>query len=362
MTVTATNTSHFSTLAQVHFLKEADWIVVMDGGSVVRQGTWSDVMDIDISQYVSPEASDDDLDGQSEQKEMEFGNDEDIPYIDDVPEHSNGYTKLRRLESKKSLSRISSVASIDEATLIEQTDDRDEEKNSKKIHFVKVFYEYFRAGASPLVLIAIVIYLLFSQAVTSGSDLFLTFWTNQELLRSQGDATAFETTDGLYIYGFLILAVIFVTLSRGFIFFAVCMRSSKRLHDKSFLCLLHSPMRFFDLNPSGRILNRFSKDMGACDELLPRAIVDAAQVMMPTRVSDAKLTVIDFFDPQNLLVMLGVLILIGITSSGYAFFVALIAAIILYGLILRLYLRPAKDLKRLEGISKHTYIATTRCD
>jgi ATP-binding cassette subfamily C (CFTR/MRP) protein 4 len=263
---------------QVHFLKEADWIVVMDAGRVIRQGTWGDVMDIELEQYVAPESNDDDnLDGRTEAVENDDEED-DIPYIDDdVPEHASGYMKLRTTtDAKKPLSRFSSANSVAEQ---EESEERDEEKSATKIRFAKVFYEYFRAGASPLVLLAIVIYLLFSQAVTSGSDLFLTFWTNQELLRLHGEHTVLtQTTDGLYIYGFLILAVIFVTLSRGFVFFAVCMRASKKLHDRSFLCLLHSPMRFFDLNPTGRILNRFSKDMGAVDELLPKAIIEAVQV------------------------------------------------------------------------------------
>lgn len=37
-------------------------------------------------------------------------------------------------------------------------------------------------------------------------------------------------------------------------------------------------MRFFDVNPSGRIMNRFSKDMGTIDELLPKVLIDAIQV------------------------------------------------------------------------------------
>lgn len=37
-------------------------------------------------------------------------------------------------------------------------------------------------------------------------------------------------------------------------------------------------MRFFDTNPSGRIMNRFSKDMGAIDEFLPKALLDSSQV------------------------------------------------------------------------------------
>lgn len=282
---------------QVHFLKEADWIIVMDKGSVVRQGTWSDVMDIDLQQYVSshPPTTDDDDGGDDNKIQAsgprteieEYEEDEEIPYIDDDLPQGNKkrkYTKLKTSGSKKSLSRLSIASSTNELNLElrgeeeDEQEENDEEKSEKKIHFAKVFYEYFRAGASVPILLFIVIFLLFSQFITSASDYFVTFWTNQELLRLQGEDTLFTSKDGLYIYFFLILAVITVTLSRGFIFFAVCMRSSKKLHDKSFMRLLHSPMRFFDLNPAGRILNRFSKDMGAVDELLPKAIIDAAQV------------------------------------------------------------------------------------
>lgn len=44
--------------------------------------------------------------------------------------------------------------------------------------------------------------------------------------------------------------------------------------------ILAATMRFFDTNPSGRILNRFSKDMGVVDEILPRMFLDSIQVYM----------------------------------------------------------------------------------
>lgn len=258
---------------QVHFLKDADWIVVMDQGKVLRQGTYNDVMDIDLTQFVSPVVSEDDLD-----EDQTVVDDEDIPYIDDAPGSSKGYAKLKTSDPVKSPSRSSIVSSVGDVSTNEESEARQEENSETRIPFYKVFWQYFRAGASLCVLISIVIFLLFSQLVTSGSDYFVTFWTNQEFVRLLGEPTAFSTTDGLIIYGLLIVAVVAVTLSRGFIFFAVCMRASKKLHDKSFLSLLHSPMRFFDTNPSGRILNRFSKDMGAVDELLPKAIIEATQV------------------------------------------------------------------------------------
>lgn len=54
--------------------------------------------------------------------------------------------------------------------------------------------------------------------------------------------------------------------------------------------------------------------------------------------------------------MSGILILIALTSSGPTFTIALFGAVILYGLILKLYLQTAQDLKRLDGISKFVFL------
>lgn len=78
----------------------------------------------------------------------------------------------------------------------------------------------------------------------------------------------------------------------------------------------------------GRILNRFSKDMGAIDELLPKSMMEAIQIMM---------------------VMSGILIMVFIVTPWMIF-----PTIVLGGLfysIRIIYLASAQDIKRLEGIS-----------
>lgn len=84
--------------------------------------------------------------------------------------------------------------------------------------------------------------------------------------------------ESIYIYSGFIAGAILVTLLRSFTFFKVAMMASKKLHSKMFGALLQAPMRFFDTNPSGRVLNRFSKDMGCIDEFLPRVMLEAIQV------------------------------------------------------------------------------------
>ncbi|KAJ8929218.1 hypothetical protein NQ314_018097 [Rhamnusium bicolor] len=42
--------------------------------------------------------------------------------------------------------------------------------------------------------------------------------------------------------------------------------------------IVYATMRFFNINPSGRILNRFSKDVGVLDETLPLTFLDTVEV------------------------------------------------------------------------------------
>lgn len=82
----------------------------------------------------------------------------------------------------------------------------------------------------------------------------------------------------LDIYSALMGFVIILTFARSIMFVLACMKSSIHLHNNMFHHLLQSYMRFFDTNPSGRILNRFSKDMGIMDEIIPRTMLEAIQV------------------------------------------------------------------------------------
>ena len=48
--------------------------------------------------------------------------------------------------------------------------------------------------------------------------------------------------------------------------------ASRVIHRRLLVNILRLPMSFFDTTPSGRILNRFSKDIYTVDELLPRSV------------------------------------------------------------------------------------------
>lgn len=93
-------------------------------------------------------------------------------------------------------------------------------------------------------------------------------------------ATAqWSTETCLYIGGVLVISLFFIALTRSIAFYKLAMMCSQKIHDNLFSKVIGTTMRFFDTNSSGRILNRFSKDLGSIDELLPKVILDASQVI-----------------------------------------------------------------------------------
>lgn len=108
------------------------------------------------------------------------------------------------------------------------------------------------------------------------------------------------------------------------------MRSSVGLHNRMFTSITRATMRFFNTNSSGRILNRFSKDIGAIDEQLPSAMIDSLQIGF---------------------VLVGIVSIVGVANPWLLVPTALIAIVFYFLRIF--YLATSRNAKRLEGISKY---------
>ena len=93
--------------------------------------------------------------------------------------------------------------------------------------------------------------------------------------------------------------------------------------------VLKAPVLFFDTNPIGRILNRFSRDIGIMDELLPRDFLDAVQL---------------------LLFCIGAVVLPSILNPWII--LPAIPLIITFILIGRYYVATSRDVRRLEGVNR----------
>lgn len=133
----------------------------------------------------------------------------------------------------------------------------------------------------------------------------------------------------IYAYTGIVFSIFLVALVRSFFYYHICLRSSKNIHNAAFSALLRTSMKFFDLNPSGRILNRFAKDTAAMDENLPRAMLDSGQILLS--IAGA--------------------LFITCAVNPIFFIPAMFVGFVSY-LIRKVYLKTSKNIKRLEGMSK----------
>lgn len=76
----------------------------------------------------------------------------------------------------------------------------------------------------------------------------------------------------------LVPAVICLATVRAILCFSCTIAASQRLHDQMTMAVLRAKIEFFDTNPAGRILNRFSADVGSNDDQLPSALSDTATI------------------------------------------------------------------------------------
>lgn len=133
----------------------------------------------------------------------------------------------------------------------------------------------------------------------------------------------------MYIYSTITALTIIVTLVRSATFFVACMRASRNLHDNMFRSVSRAIMRFFNTNTSGRILNRFSKDLGQVDELLPIALIDVLQIGLS---------------------LLGIVVIVAISNPWLMIPTVLIS--IIFWWLRVIYVHTGRNVKRLEGVSK----------
>lgn len=101
---------------------------------------------------------------------------------------------------------------------------------------------------------------------------------NSALPTTVSDAENNVRQELVLFYAVILSATFIVYLMRTFGYFRMCLRISLRLHDRLFRGITRATMYFFNTNSSGRILNRFSKDIRTVDTDLPRTLLDCLAV------------------------------------------------------------------------------------
>eukprot|EP01051_Picozoa_sp_SAG22_P008635 SAG22_NODE_669_length_7994_cov_2.526536_5_plen_524_part_00 len=129
---------------------------------------------------------------------------------------------------------------------------------------------------------------LLTQATKILCDVWVAFWaeSSDPLSRAEGTTGALDMpfiddpraiSGGEYVQYFACLtaAVFVLAVMRSLAFTSVVLSSANKIHIDMFTAVLDSPTVFFESNPLGRILNRFSNDLDRVDTELPKQGMDA---------------------------------------------------------------------------------------
>ncbi|KAK0161584.1 hypothetical protein PV327_010040 [Microctonus hyperodae] len=321
---------------QLQYIKGVDGIIVVEHGNIRQFTNYLDLLS-QCPEYTTLLAA---------ESAIESG--------DDTLSHEKNNMR-RKLSVASTRSRTPDVSGGD--TDNEDDDDINEaqdniEATSRGIIKGSIFIKYFKSGGNWCFIIAVGVLFILTQFITSANDYFIPILVNEEESRYYSFTRINNSTNTsnlneqfnnstsslhnyniepalnyIYIYTVLVILIFIIGITRSFLFYILCMSSSQSLHDKSFEGLIRTGMRFFDTNPSGRILNRFSKDIGAIDELLPKSLLDAGQITM---------------------MMIGSLVIVCIVNP--IFLIPLIIIAFIFYWIRKIYLKTSKNVKRLEGM------------
>uniref|UniRef100_A0A8C9CP31 ATP binding cassette subfamily C member 4 (PEL blood group) n=1 Tax=Phocoena sinus TaxID=42100 RepID=A0A8C9CP31_PHOSS len=251
---------------QLQYLKAASQILILKDGEMVQKGTYTEFLKsgIDFGSILKKE------------------NEETEPST--VP----GSPALRnRTFSESSVwSQQSSRPSLKDATPEDQDTENiqvtlsEESRLEGKVGF-KAYKNYFTAGAHWLIILFLIPVNIAAQVAYVLQDWWLSYWANEQsalnvTVNGQGNVTEkLDLYRYLGIYSGLTVSAVLFGITRSLLVFYVLV-SSSQLHQM-FESILRAPVLFFDRNPTGRILNRFSKDIGHMDDLLPLTFLDFIQ-------------------------------------------------------------------------------------
>ncbi|XP_058801185.1 ATP-binding cassette sub-family C member 4-like isoform X2 [Phymastichus coffea] len=154
-----------------------------------------------------------------------------------------------------------------------------------------IYWKYITTGGSCILPLITFVAFIIAQLMCSSCDYFIKYWTTKQS-RSLNNITKFMNTSeigatkltenldsytAVYIFGALMIGIIIMSVLKMVLYSTVCKKSNRNIHNMMANNLMRTPMSFFETNDSGKIINRFSKDLSAVDERLQAMTVETIE-------------------------------------------------------------------------------------
>uniref|UniRef100_A0A8C7CGD0 Uncharacterized protein n=1 Tax=Oncorhynchus kisutch TaxID=8019 RepID=A0A8C7CGD0_ONCKI len=319
----------------VSFLPYVDEIIVLKEGCVSEVGSYQSLKDSKgaFSEFLDTYAKDEGkkhtgecvciTDSTSDGEEVGLVPDLQDPQADTPPEDIVSMT-LRR---ESSIRRSQRNGRYERESEIE----RGRKRWTKKQHFTvkfSVYLQYLRAMGWGYSTMFFLVYFIQNVAFI-GQNLWLSDWTNDAEDYYNKTYPNWKRDTRIGVFGALgVVQGVFVfmgtlLLANGSI------NASRILHSRLLNNILRVPMMFFDTTPSGRVVNRFAKDIFTVDEAIPQSF------------------------RSWIMCFLGVLGTLFVICLATPIFTAIIIPLaVVYYFVQRFYVASSRQLRRLDSVSR----------
>ncbi|XP_017911786.1 PREDICTED: LOW QUALITY PROTEIN: multidrug resistance-associated protein 4-like [Capra hircus] len=252
---------------QLQYLKDASQILILRDGKMVKRGIYSEFLKsgVDIFSFF--------------EKEKEPSEPSPVPRTPTVISES----LVQSLQFPRP--SLKDAAPEDQETENIQVALPLEDHLEGKVGF-KTYENYFTAGADWPVIIFLILVNIAAQVAYVLQDWWLAFWANVQndlyfgRYVKEHEDVVFVLNWYLGVYSGLTVSTVLFGITRSLLIFYILINSSRTLHNKMLETILRAPVLFFNRNPIGRILNRFFKDIGHMDDLLPLIFQDFIQTFL----------------------------------------------------------------------------------
>jgi ABC-type multidrug transport system fused ATPase/permease subunit len=241
----------------LHVLPSCDSVSVVDNGTIAETGTYVDLVSREggalaamVESHTSKDVDEEPGDGTQDEPDGDALGGKVGAQADASTAQTNAVDKRTTAEKQSSGALV-----------------KEEVRKKGKVG-LNVYRRYLGAGASDTTIFVLLIFgFIAPEGLSGGASVWLSVWTSAEGATGLSDVLFY-----LGVYAVMTLGAMSLVFGRAFMWAGVVVKAANKIHARLLNRVLRFPLNFFDVTPTGRILNRFAHDVDQVDTQISQAL------------------------------------------------------------------------------------------
>ncbi|OLY83298.1 Multidrug resistance-associated protein 4 [Smittium mucronatum] len=324
---------------QLQFIHGCDTAVVLQDGCVVEHGSPYSITQLDkynivdenqeSENFKSPIELDisEDVEDIYQNPVVSLAPDLDLAFSHNFDPNTDPLVPRNSMHSSTGVNnRKKSKSSFGKSRDLKQDGDEfkmgNKETMNKSNINLKIFLKFFSFGPNYIHYLLALVLAILMQGVAIYADYYLSVWSSLPIeMKSKNEK--------VLVYFILVVCSIALSMLCCVLLFRMLLASSNGLLLGMLDSVIKAPMSFFQSQPLGRVLNRFSKDQSNTDELLAQTTIDTLFISIQT---------------------IGILVIVSISNIYLLISIPFILAIFFW--LRTIYMKTSRQVKRIESVSR----------